>query len=91
VAIARALMNRPDLILADEPTGALDRESADQVLALMREVNQEDAATFLICTHDEHVAAHCTRRITLQDGQVIATPLARPPSLNAKIPNSPDH
>ena len=70
VAIARALMNRPKLILADEPTGALDREAADQVLALMKEVNQEDKATFLICTHDSLVAERCGRSITLQDGRV---------------------
>lgn len=71
VAIARALMNQPNLILADEPTGALDRASADQVLSLMQEVNREDGATFLICTHDDHVAARCTRRITLRDGRVV--------------------
>jgi lipoprotein-releasing system ATP-binding protein len=70
VAIARALMNRPELVLADEPTGSLDRASADQVLALMREINREDGTTFLICTHDERVASHCTRRITLRDGQI---------------------
>ena len=70
VAIARALMNRPELILADEPTGSLDRVAAEQVLDLMREVNREDRATFLICTHDDAVAARCTRRITLHDGQV---------------------
>ncbi|NBU28868.1 MAG: ABC transporter ATP-binding protein [Caulobacteraceae bacterium] len=70
VAIARALMNRPDLIIADEPTGNLDRKSADQVLDLMREVNQQDGATFLIRTHDEGVAARCTRRLTLEDGQL---------------------
>lgn len=70
VAIARALMNKPELILADEPTGSLDRVSAGQVLDLMREVNREDKATFLICTHDEHVAARCTRRVTLKDGSV---------------------
>ncbi len=70
VAIARALMNKPELVLADEPTGSLDRVAAERVLDLMREVNREDGATFLICTHDEHVAARCTRRITLQDGHV---------------------
>jgi lipoprotein-releasing system ATP-binding protein len=70
VAIARALMNKPELILADEPTGSLDRVAAEQVLDLMREVNREDKATFLICTHDEQVAARCTRRVTLKDGSV---------------------
>ena len=70
VAIARALMNSPELVLADEPTGSLDRVAAEQVLDLMREVNREDEATFLVCTHDEKVAARCMRRITLQDGRV---------------------
>lgn len=74
VAIARALMNRPQLILADEPTGSLDRVAAEQVLDLMREVNREDGATFLICTHDEQVAARCTRRIMLRDGRVEQAP-----------------
>lgn len=68
VAIARALMNQPDLIIADEPTGNLDSESADTVLDLMREVNAETGATFLICTHDRGVAERCTRRLTLSDG-----------------------
>ena len=71
VAIARALMNQPELIIADEPTGNLDRESADQVLDLMREVNREEGATFLICTHDEGVAAKCNRRLTLADGRLV--------------------
>jgi lipoprotein-releasing system ATP-binding protein len=70
VSIARALMNKPELVLADEPTGSLDRVASEQVLDLMREVNREDKTTFLICTHDETVAAHCTRKITLDDGRV---------------------
>ena len=70
VAIARALINRPALVLADEPTGNLDTASAGQVLDLMKEVNVEDGATFLICTHDEAVAAQCSRRIVLRDGRV---------------------
>lgn len=72
VAIARALMNQPDLIIADEPTGNLDSESADRVLDLMREVNKEEGATFLICTHDEGVAAKCSRRLTLDDGRLVS-------------------
>ena len=70
VAIARALMNHPDLVLADEPTGSLDRVAAGQVLDLMAEMNREDGTTFLICTHDEQVAARCARRISLKDGRV---------------------
>ena len=72
VAIARALMNRPDLVVADEPTGNLDREAADRVLELVREVNREEGATFLICTHDEGVAARCGRRLTLSDGLLVS-------------------
>ncbi|MBU2135124.1 MAG: ABC transporter ATP-binding protein, partial [Alphaproteobacteria bacterium] len=60
----------PDLVIADEPTGNLDLRSAGQVLDLMGEVNREDGGTFLICTHDEHVAARCGRRIQLVDGRV---------------------
>lgn len=72
VAIARALMNRPALVLADEPTGNLDRQTADQVLALLRDMNRADKTTFLISTHDPHVAAFCDRRITVVDGQLAA-------------------
>jgi lipoprotein-releasing system ATP-binding protein len=70
VAIARALMNKPLLVLADEPTGNLDRESSDQVLVLMREINALEGTTFLICTHDNSVAARCDRRIHMLDGKV---------------------
>lgn len=69
VAIARALMNHPALVLADEPTGNLDRETADQVLGLLREMNRTEKTTFLISTHDPHVAAFCDRRITMIDGR----------------------
>lgn len=70
VAIARALINNPLLVFADEPTGNLDRQSAGQVLDLMRAMNAEDGVTFLICTHDEQVAGQCSRRIVLTDGLV---------------------
>jgi lipoprotein-releasing system ATP-binding protein len=70
VAIARALMNKPLLVLADEPTGNLDRESSDQVLALMREINDSEGTTFLICTHDHSVAERCDRRIYMLDGKI---------------------
>jgi len=71
VAVARALINNPVLVLADEPTGNLDRQSADQVMDLIRSINQTMATSFLISTHDEHIAAQCSRRIELLDGQII--------------------
>ncbi len=70
VAIARALMNAPELVLADEPTGNLDREAADLVMALIHEINANEATAFLISTHDEKVAAGCTFQIHLNDGRL---------------------
>ena len=72
VAVARALMNRPALVLADEPTGNLDRQSADQVIGLIERINSETGTCFLISTHDEHVAGRCRRRIELLDGQLVS-------------------
>ena len=65
-------MNRPALVLADEPTGNLDRQSADQVIGLIGRINAETGTCFLISTHDEHVAAHCRRRINLLDGRLVS-------------------
>ncbi len=71
VAVARALINNPVLVLADEPTGNLDRQSADQVMDLIRSINQAMSTSFLISTHDEHIAAQCPRRIELLDGRIV--------------------
>ncbi len=71
VAVARSLMNEPPLVLADEPTGNLDRESADQVMGLIEQINAQTATCFLISTHDEHISARCRRRIQLIDGSVV--------------------
>jgi len=70
VAVARAPMNRPELVLADEPTGNLDRESAAQVMALIAEINRDEGTTFLISTHDEKIASVCRRQIVVGDGVV---------------------
>jgi lipoprotein-releasing system ATP-binding protein len=72
VAIARALAMRPALVLADEPTGNLDTQSADAVFALLRSVNEELATTFLIVTHDPRLAARCDRIIELVDGRIVS-------------------
>jgi lipoprotein-releasing system ATP-binding protein len=70
VAVARALMNGPELVLADEPTGNLDRVSAMQVMDLIAEINREEGTTFLISTHDEKIASLCRRQIVVGDGLV---------------------
>lgn len=70
VAVARALMNKPELVLADEPTGNLDRASAMQVMELIAEINRDQGTTFLISTHDEKIASLCRRQIVVGDGLV---------------------
>ena len=70
VAVARALMNSPELVLADEPTGNLDRASATQVMELIGQINRDEGTTFLISTHDEKIAATCRRQIVVGDGVV---------------------
>ncbi|MFN8580416.1 MAG: ABC transporter ATP-binding protein [Gemmatimonadaceae bacterium] len=70
VAVARAVMNRPDIVLADEPTGNLDRESGDEVLRLLRQLRDEERMTFLISTHDDSIASRCDRVIRIVDGRV---------------------
>ncbi len=70
VAVARALMNRPELVLADEPTGNLDRDSSGQVMELLAEISREADTTFLISTHDEAIARACARHVRMMDGQV---------------------
>ncbi len=70
VAVARALVHRPCLVLADEPTGNLDTESSAEVLALMRRFNRELGTAFLIVTHDPRIAAQCDRLLEIVDGKM---------------------
>jgi putative ABC transport system ATP-binding protein len=70
VAVARALMNRPALLLADEPTGALDSRSGEQVMDLLLDLNQI-GQTLILVTHDAHLARRCASRLVeLGDGRV---------------------
>lgn len=71
VTIARALVNRPSIVWADEPTGDLDSETADEVLTLMRRLNEENRQTFVIVTHDPRIGAMCDRIIRMRDGLVV--------------------
>ncbi len=72
VAIARSMINRPSLILLDEPTGAVDTETAEQLVALLKRLNKEDLVTIIVVTHDLDVAAHTSRQIRLKDGKVVS-------------------
>ncbi|SPX61425.1 ABC transporter ATP-binding protein [Legionella feeleii] len=71
VAIARALVGEPRVILADEPTGALDSRTGSEVMNLFLALHRE-GRTIIMVTHDEQIAAQCARRITLADGKIIA-------------------
>ena len=72
VALARALVIRPLLVLADEPTGSLDRESGERVLELFREIHRSGDVTLVLVTHDAEVAAAARRRIRIVDGCIVA-------------------
>ena len=72
VTIARALVNNPALVWADEPTGNLDVVSSTEILSLMQRLNQDRGQTFVIVTHDPQVAALCERIVRMEDGEIAA-------------------
>jgi putative ABC transport system ATP-binding protein len=71
VTIARALVNDPAIVWADEPTGDLDSQTADEVMALMRDLNQRNQQTFVLVTHDPRIGDMCDRIIRMHDGEII--------------------
>ena len=71
IAIARSLINRPRIILADEPTGNLDSDTSESVQRLLREINRDLKTTFIIVTHDRHIAAGCDRVVEIDDGKIM--------------------
>ena len=71
VAVARALIARPSLLLADEPTGNLDSQSADEVFALFRRFNEKFGCAVLLVTHDTRISGACDRVVTLRDGVIV--------------------
>ncbi|MFH1531254.1 MAG: ABC transporter ATP-binding protein [Pseudomonadota bacterium] len=70
VAIARALVTRPKIVLADEPTANLDSGTGDQIIDVMKNINNQQGTTFIFSTHDARVMAHADRVIRLEDGRI---------------------
>jgi len=70
VAIARALINEPELLLADEPTGNLDSQTGGEIMELIKNLRADKRTTLIIATHDPRVAAHAGRVVELVDGQI---------------------
>ena len=71
VAVARAIVSRPALVLADEPTANLDSHNADELMELFVELNQHHNTTFIIATHDQRVMAYAKRVIGMLDGRIV--------------------
>lgn len=72
VSVARALMQQPDLVLADEPTGNLDTHTGDALFSLLRQLNRSRGTTFVIVTHNDKLSAHADRIVSMQDGMIIS-------------------
>lgn len=71
VAIARSLVNNPSLILADEPTGALDSKTSIEIIGVMQRLNQEKGITVVVVTHDQDISFYCQRLVRIKDGHII--------------------
>jgi putative ABC transport system ATP-binding protein len=71
VAVARALVTRPALVLADEPTANLDSQTGESIIDLMKEMNERDGTTFVFSTHDPRVMAHASAVIRIVDGRIV--------------------
>jgi lipoprotein-releasing system ATP-binding protein len=71
VAVARALLQKPDLVLADEPTGNLDTHTGEALFAMMRGLNKARGTTFVIVTHNDKLSAQADRIVHMQDGQIV--------------------
>src|SRR5687767_6441495 len=72
VTIARALVNNPAIVWADEPTGDLDSKNAEEIMDLINDLNQRNGQTFVVVTHDIHVAERCFHIINMRDGEIVS-------------------
>ena len=72
VAIARAIVHNPAVVLCDEPTGNLDSKTSNNVMSLLKSINQKMGTTFLLVTHDSSIAKQCSRILNMDDGEIIS-------------------
>jgi len=91
VTIARALVNDPAIIWADEPTGALDSKTAQEIMSLMRELNESNGLTFVLVTHDAGVGDLCDRIVRMRDGQIVGETVPKPMRSNGLVSGAPIH
>jgi ABC-type lipoprotein export system ATPase subunit len=83
VAIARSLVNRPSILMADEPTGNLDSKTSREIIGLFTRLNAENGLTVILVTHDQNVARNAKRKIVLRDGRIVADTLNLEQALQA--------
>jgi ABC-type lipoprotein export system ATPase subunit len=89
VAIARSLINRPQVLLADEPTGNLDSRTSEETLQMFQDLNRSDGITIILVTHDPGVARHAQRIIRIHDGLIVDGPVPPAELTQAGLPATP--
>jgi len=89
IAIARALINEPEILLADEPTGQLDSRTSEEIMEIFERLNRENGITIVVVTHSDEVARFAGRIITFRDGQIIGDRLVHGPAAN--VPTAAVH
>jgi putative ABC transport system ATP-binding protein len=72
VAIARALVTEPSILLADEPTGNLDTESSREIMGILQGLNRNDGLTVIVVTHETDIAAYASRQLVVKDGEIVS-------------------
>ena len=82
VAAARALVNRPAILLADEPTGNLDSSTSDEIMSFLQKLNHEKGITLIMVTHENDVAAYASRSIQMRDGKIINDEIMTPKAVS---------